>query len=175
MGDEVPKRTRQAFEAGVREIALKLDRSIEDAKADDNVLRGVPAIVAAFPRRADPQVAAYSLRKTSPHRLAVGAGVGVVGSGVGMNSIGAVGVGVSEGLGEGLAVGVGRAVSVGRGVSVSVGVSVGVGAKVGVSEGVSVAGSSVIGVAVAGAVGAAVGAGWAAKGEQATSSRIMTR
>jgi hypothetical protein len=104
-------------------------------------------------------------------------GEGVAGSGVGMNSIGAVGVSVTEGLGEGLAVSVGVAVGVAVGVSVSVGVSVGVGAKVGVSEGVSVAGSSVIGVLVASAdaVGTAVGAGGAAKGEQAISSRAMTR
>lgn len=115
---------------------------------------------------------AASMIRSSTYFFGVGEGVddgGVAGSGVGMNSIGAVGVSVTEGLGEGLAVCVGRAVKVTVGVSVAVGVSVGVGAKVGVGEKVGVAGSSVIGVMVAGAsaTGTAVGAGGAAKGEQA--------
>jgi len=99
----------------------------------------------------------------------------VAGSGVGINSIGAVGVSVGEGLGEGVAVCVGRAVSVAVGVSVTVGVSVGVGARVGVGANVRVAGSSVIGVIVAdaSATGTAVGAGGAAKGEQAASKSAI--
>ena len=99
----------------------------------------------------------------------------MAGSGVGMNSIGAVGVGVTEGLGEGLAVCVGRAVNVRVGASVTVGVSVGVGARVGVGAKVRVAGSSVIGVIVAdaSATGTAVGAGGAAKGEQAASKSAI--
>jgi len=48
MGDEVSRRTKQAFEQGLKEINHKLDRSIEAAKEDNDFLEGVPAIVDAI-------------------------------------------------------------------------------------------------------------------------------
>ena len=48
MGDEVSKRTQRAFEVGLREIASRLDRSIEQEKDKNNFLKGVPAIVEAI-------------------------------------------------------------------------------------------------------------------------------
>lgn len=48
MGDEVSKRTKQAFERGVQEIAQKLDNSIENEKEQNDFLAGVPAIVNAL-------------------------------------------------------------------------------------------------------------------------------
>ncbi|GAK61486.1 helicase domain protein [Candidatus Vecturithrix granuli] len=48
MGDEVSKRTKQAFEQGLREIVRKLDDSLEAEKEENDFLRGVPAIVEAL-------------------------------------------------------------------------------------------------------------------------------
>jgi len=48
MGDEVSKRTKKAFEAGLAHITCRLDKSIEEAKEEDDFLSGVPAIVGAI-------------------------------------------------------------------------------------------------------------------------------
>lgn len=48
MGDEVSKRTKRAFDAGLREIATKLDQSIETEKEKNHFLQGVAAIVEAI-------------------------------------------------------------------------------------------------------------------------------
>lgn len=48
MGDEVSLRTKQTFEAGLEAIKAKLDKSIEEAKNEDDFLSGVPAIVEAI-------------------------------------------------------------------------------------------------------------------------------
>ncbi len=48
MGDEVSKRTKKAFSDGLAEISARLDRSIDQEKAKDDFLKGVPAIVAAL-------------------------------------------------------------------------------------------------------------------------------
>ena len=48
MGDEVSKRTKKAFEAGLAQITNRLDDSIEAAKEEDDFLSGVPAIVEAI-------------------------------------------------------------------------------------------------------------------------------
>lgn len=48
MGDEVSKRTKQAFDETLGRIAAKLDESLEATKEDDDFLEGVPAIVAAI-------------------------------------------------------------------------------------------------------------------------------
>jgi len=48
MGTEVSLRTKQAFEAGLETIRGRLDKSIEEAKNEDDFLSGVPAIVEAI-------------------------------------------------------------------------------------------------------------------------------
>lgn len=48
MGDEVSKRTKKAFESGLRNIAARLDKSIEQEKEKNHFLTGVPAIVEAI-------------------------------------------------------------------------------------------------------------------------------
>jgi hypothetical protein len=48
MGDEVSKRTKRAFEEGLRKIATKLDSSIEGEKKANDFLAGVPAVVEAL-------------------------------------------------------------------------------------------------------------------------------
>ena len=48
MGDEVSKRTKQAFDQAVGQIASKLDDSIEREKETNDFLTGVPAIVEAL-------------------------------------------------------------------------------------------------------------------------------
>lgn len=48
MGDEVSMRTKRAFEAGLREISSRLDRSIEQEKEQNYFLKGVPTIVEAI-------------------------------------------------------------------------------------------------------------------------------
>jgi superfamily II DNA or RNA helicase len=48
MGDEVSKRTKNAFEEGLSEIKEKLDLSIEKEKDQNDFLDGVPAIVDAL-------------------------------------------------------------------------------------------------------------------------------
>ena len=48
MGDEVSKRTKNAFEDGLKNITSRLDTSIEEEKKVDDFLNGVPAIVEAI-------------------------------------------------------------------------------------------------------------------------------
>jgi superfamily II DNA or RNA helicase len=48
MGDEVTRRTKQAFEKGLGEITHRLNDSIENEKEDNDFLEGVPAIVEAI-------------------------------------------------------------------------------------------------------------------------------
>ncbi|MBN1886480.1 MAG: DEAD/DEAH box helicase family protein [Thermoflexales bacterium] len=48
MGDEVSIKTKQAFEAALGKITLKLDHSLESEKEKNDFLGGVPAIVAAL-------------------------------------------------------------------------------------------------------------------------------
>lgn len=48
MGDEVSKRTKQAFLAGLSQITRRLDASLEAEKETDSFLAGVPAIVEAI-------------------------------------------------------------------------------------------------------------------------------
>ena len=67
MGDEVAKRTRQAFEAGLAAITQRLDRSMEAAKQQDDFLSGVPAIVDAI--RSE-QIQARVYRKEKFHAKA---------------------------------------------------------------------------------------------------------
>jgi len=48
MGDEVSKRTKQAFAAGLSQIKSRLDASLESEKEKNDFLSGVPAIVEAL-------------------------------------------------------------------------------------------------------------------------------
>lgn len=48
MGDEVSKKTKKAFEAGLKNITARLDDSLEAAKEENDFLAGVPAIVEAI-------------------------------------------------------------------------------------------------------------------------------
>jgi superfamily II DNA or RNA helicase len=48
MGDEVSRRTKQAFESAVRKRLEQLDQSVELEKEKDDFLEGVPAIVEAL-------------------------------------------------------------------------------------------------------------------------------
>ena len=48
MGDEVSKRTHQAFQSAINLLGAKLDDSIEREKESNDFLRGVPAIVQAL-------------------------------------------------------------------------------------------------------------------------------
>lgn len=48
MGDEVSKRTKKAFEKGLKEITSRLDGSIEKEKGKNHFLSGVPGIVEAI-------------------------------------------------------------------------------------------------------------------------------
>jgi hypothetical protein len=48
LGDEVSKRTKRAFEEGLRKIAATLDASLECEKKANDFLSGVPAIVEAL-------------------------------------------------------------------------------------------------------------------------------
>ena len=48
MGDEVSRRTRQAFELGLHSAKLLLDKSIETEKEENDFLKGVPEIVEAI-------------------------------------------------------------------------------------------------------------------------------
>lgn len=48
MGDEVPKRTQDAFDKGLALLKARLNDSIEAAKEVDDFLEGVPAIVEAL-------------------------------------------------------------------------------------------------------------------------------
>ena len=48
MGDEVSKRTKAAFNAGLSQIEARLDASLEAEKEKNDFLTGVPAVVAAI-------------------------------------------------------------------------------------------------------------------------------
>jgi len=48
MGDEVSRRTKNAFTEGLRQVKSRLDRSLEDEKLKDDFLTGAPAIVEAI-------------------------------------------------------------------------------------------------------------------------------
>lgn len=48
MGDEVSRRTKKAFEAGLADLSKRLERSIESEKAKDDFLAVLPAIVQAL-------------------------------------------------------------------------------------------------------------------------------
>lgn len=48
MGDEVSRRMKKAFEAGLADLSKRLERSIESEKAKDDFLAGLPAIVRAL-------------------------------------------------------------------------------------------------------------------------------
>ena len=48
MGDEVSKRTKKAFEKGLKEITSRLNLSIEKEKSQNHFLSGVPSIVEAI-------------------------------------------------------------------------------------------------------------------------------
>lgn len=48
MGDEVSRRTKQAFETGLADLSQRLERSIDLEKAKDDFLVGLPAIVNAL-------------------------------------------------------------------------------------------------------------------------------
>jgi superfamily II DNA or RNA helicase len=48
MGDEVSKRTKRAFEEGLKKIASTLDASLESEKKANDFLSGVPAVVEAL-------------------------------------------------------------------------------------------------------------------------------
>ena len=48
MGDEVSKRTKRAFEEGLKKIATTLDASLESEKKTNDFLSGVPAVVEAL-------------------------------------------------------------------------------------------------------------------------------
>jgi hypothetical protein len=48
MGDEVSKRTKRAFDVGLREIVSRLDLSLENEKERNHFLAGVGAIVDAI-------------------------------------------------------------------------------------------------------------------------------
>jgi len=67
MGDEVSKRTKKAFEAGLAQITGYLDDSIEAAKEEDDFLSGVPAIVEAIRSR---KIEARVYRKKKFHAKA---------------------------------------------------------------------------------------------------------
>lgn len=62
MGDEVSKRTKKAFEAGLTQITGRLDDSIEAAKEEEDFLSGVPAIVEAI-KSGQIQVRVYRKKK----------------------------------------------------------------------------------------------------------------
>lgn len=79
MGDEVSRRTKQAFEKGLAEIKERLDESIEEAKQEDDFLSGVPAIVDAIKSRKI-QARVYRKRKFHAKAYITYAKVEVVGS-----------------------------------------------------------------------------------------------
>lgn len=79
MGDEVSKRTKRAFEAGLAEVTGKLDSSIEAAKDKDEFLAGVPAIVEAL-RAGQIQARVYNKRKFHAKAYITHAKLDVVGS-----------------------------------------------------------------------------------------------
>ena len=79
MGDEVSKRTKKAFEAGLAQITHRLDNSIEAAKEEDDFLSGVPAIVEAI-RSGKILVRVYNKKKFHAKAYITHAKVDVVGA-----------------------------------------------------------------------------------------------
>jgi len=79
MGDEVSKRTKKAFEAGLAQITTRLDDSIESAKEQDDFLSGVPAIVAAI-KSGQIQARVYRKKKFHAKAYITHAKLDVVGS-----------------------------------------------------------------------------------------------
>lgn len=79
MGDEVSKRTKQAFEDALQFIAVKLDDSIEDAKEEDDFLHGVPAIVSAI-RNGQIETRVYRKKKFHAKAYITHSKLNVVGS-----------------------------------------------------------------------------------------------
>ncbi len=79
MGDEVSKRTKQAFEDALHLIAIKLDDSLEDAKEEDDFLHGVPAIVDAM-RNGQIETRVYRKKKFHAKAYITHSKLNVVGS-----------------------------------------------------------------------------------------------
>ena len=79
MGDEVSKRTKKAFEAGVAQITARLDDSIETTKEQDDFLSGVPAIVEAI-KSGQIQARVYRKKKFHAKAYITHAKLDVVGS-----------------------------------------------------------------------------------------------
>ena len=79
MGDEVSKRTKKAFEAGLAQITARLDDSIEVAKEQDDFLSGVPAIVEAI-KSSQIQARVYRKKKFHAKAYITHAKLDVVGS-----------------------------------------------------------------------------------------------
>ena len=79
MGDEVSKRTKKAFEAGLAQITNRLDDSIEAAKEEDDFLSGVPAIVEAI-RSGQIQARVYRKKKFHAKAYITHAKLDVVGA-----------------------------------------------------------------------------------------------
>lgn len=79
MGDEVSKRTKKAFEEGLAQITDQLDKSIEEAKDDDDFLSGVPAIVEAI-RSGQIQARVYRKKKFHAKAYITHAKLDVVGA-----------------------------------------------------------------------------------------------
>jgi len=79
MGDEVSKRTMQAFEDALHMITAKLDASIEDAKDEDDFLSGVPAIVDAI-RKGQIETRVYRRKKFHAKAYITHSKLNVVGS-----------------------------------------------------------------------------------------------
>ena len=67
MGDEVSRRTREAFEKGLTNIRRRLDASLENEKEKNDFLTGVPAIVDAIRSR---KIEAKVYRKRKFHAKA---------------------------------------------------------------------------------------------------------
>lgn len=79
MGDEVSKRTKQAFEEALHLITTKLDDSLEAAKEEDDFLSGVPAIVAAI-RKCQIETRVYRQKKFHAKAYITHSKLNVIGS-----------------------------------------------------------------------------------------------
>jgi len=79
MGDEVSRKTKKAFEAGLSQITSRLDDSIEAAKEEDDFLSGVPAIVEAI-KSGQIQARVYRKKKFHAKAYITHAKLDVVGS-----------------------------------------------------------------------------------------------
>ena len=79
MGDEVSKRTKKAFEEGLKRITAQLNDSIEEAKEEDDFLSGVPSIVDAI-REGQIQARVYRKKKFHAKAYITHAKLDVVGS-----------------------------------------------------------------------------------------------